>query len=256
MAETLSALSVLVIDDNPVDYDTYERYLTRDPDQAYALTHAETGADGLARYADLRPDCILLDYQLPDDDGLDVLRAIGEHTPLRPLPVLMLTGQGSEAVAAAAIRLGAVDYLIKGLLTPVRLRYAVRWAVRRVRDERERLALQRALVQRVDTERLAAHGRWHALAERIAEPVLVVADDLVHYANAPARARLGTSRDLVGRSLLNLLPHAERPAVEAVWDAGGGETTHALADGSTVRHLAIPTDVNGADGFQIVWLDA
>ena len=254
--EPLSALSVLVVDDSQADYDTYERYLSRDPERLFAIARAETAAEGLERYDALRPDCVLLDYQLPDDDGLTVLREIGERTPLRPLPVLMLTGQGSESVAAAAIRHGAVDYLVKGLLTPVRLRHAVQWAVDRARAERERLALQRALVHRVDSERRAAHGRWHDLADGVAEPVFVVADDLVHYANDAARRRLDVTRELVGRSLLNLIPHAERPKVEAVWDAGGGETVHALADGGTVRHVAHATDVSGQPGLQIVWHDA
>lgn len=57
-------------------------------------------------------DIILLDYRLPDGNGLDALVEINNRH--YKVPVIMVTGQGNERVAARAMQLGAVDYLIKG----------------------------------------------------------------------------------------------------------------------------------------------
>ena len=240
------ALSVLVIDDNAADADVVERYLTRDPDRSYALSHAETAGDGLDRVEAEAPDCVVLDYNLPDDDGLSVLAALGERTDVRPLPVVFTTGQGTENVAADAIRRGAADYLVKGLITPVRLRLAVRWAVERHRSAREALALQRQFVARVEAGRAEVQDRWFALAEHLSDGVLVLGrGGRVHFANPAARALLGA--DPEGTDYLDAVAADDRARVEAAWASGGpSETEHALADGRRVRHVAIPGDGSGA----------
>jgi len=56
-------------------------------------------------------DIILLDYKLPDGTGLDVLQQMNQ-SKIR-VPVIMITGQGTELVAAQAIQYGAVDYILK-----------------------------------------------------------------------------------------------------------------------------------------------
>lgn len=57
-------------------------------------------------------DIILLDYRMPDGNGLDALVEINNRN--YKVPVIMITGQGNERVAVRAMQLGAVDYLIKG----------------------------------------------------------------------------------------------------------------------------------------------
>jgi YesN/AraC family two-component response regulator len=74
---------------------------------------ATTGAEALASVRRDRVDLVMLDQRLPDRTGLDVLI---ELRALRPtLPVVMLTGYGSEWVCAEAFKLGATDYLQKPL---------------------------------------------------------------------------------------------------------------------------------------------
>jgi DNA-binding NtrC family response regulator len=72
---------------------------------------AGSGAEALTAIASVQPDVVLLDLQLPDTSGLDVLKAIRERQPA--CDIIMLTGHGTIDTAIEAIRLGAFDYLSK-----------------------------------------------------------------------------------------------------------------------------------------------
>ena len=79
--------------------------------KAYEVRSATTGADALARVCHESVDLVVLDHRLPDRTGLEVLT---ELRSIRPnLPVVMLTGYGSEWICAAAFKLGVADYLQK-----------------------------------------------------------------------------------------------------------------------------------------------
>ena len=69
------------------------------------------GEDALAACAKAEPDVVLLDLQLPDMSGLEVLKALRERQPRRE--VIMLTGHGSIDTAIESIRIGAFDYVSK-----------------------------------------------------------------------------------------------------------------------------------------------
>jgi two-component system KDP operon response regulator KdpE len=76
----------------------------------YTLLEADTGREGIARAAQLQPDCVILDLGLPDMDGLDVLRQIRSWSPV---PVIVLTARGQEQEKIALLDAGADDYLTK-----------------------------------------------------------------------------------------------------------------------------------------------
>ncbi|MFL6198146.1 MAG: response regulator [Thermoanaerobaculia bacterium] len=131
-------LRILIVDDSPEDRELYRRLLGQDPAQEYELLEAELGEQGLEMALREHPDCLLLDYRLPDMDGLEFLDRL-----LRGgmLPVIVLTGQGSEAVAVQAMKGGAQDYLLKGAISRQELRRAVHNAV-------EKVALRRKVEER------------------------------------------------------------------------------------------------------------
>jgi DNA-binding NtrC family response regulator len=83
------------------------------PAPAHRVEIAHTGAEGLQRVADVRPDVILLDLRLPDQSGLDVLRQLREIDAR--IPVVLVTVVRSADAAIEAMRQGAYDYLLKPL---------------------------------------------------------------------------------------------------------------------------------------------
>ena len=79
--------------------------------QGYRVTSARTGQEGLRKLDEEHPDLLLLDLELPDMSGMDILKAVRERHG--DVPVVMMTAYGSESIAVDAFRLGAKDYLIK-----------------------------------------------------------------------------------------------------------------------------------------------
>lgn len=94
---------------------------------------------------------VLLDYLLPDEDGLSLLAAVhAMPDEWRPV-VIMLTGAGSEQVAVEAMKLGAKDYMVKTALNLPTLRRAILGALERRRLE-EKLAESTAQLRRHHTQ--------------------------------------------------------------------------------------------------------
>lgn len=120
---------ILLIDDDDVDRMTVRRALAVS-DLSYELVEAADGATGLARARATAFDCVLLDYRLPDVDAFDLLRDL-----LSPdggqQPVMMLTGEVDPEAAVRLMRMGALDHLAKGELSPSGLARAIRYAAAR-----------------------------------------------------------------------------------------------------------------------------
>lgn len=115
-----SQVKLLIVDDNPDDRFVFKRLLKQVNGVQWSILESETGADGLELCEKENPDCILLDYILPDIDGLEFLLQLKNRSI--SVPVIMLTGQGDETIAVLAMKEGARDYLVKDVLTPASLK--------------------------------------------------------------------------------------------------------------------------------------
>jgi two-component system, cell cycle sensor histidine kinase and response regulator CckA len=146
--------TVLLIDDSSEDREYYRRYLLQDEEYEYTILEAKLGQTGLEQWQYSRPDAVILDYRLPDLDGLEVLTTFQDQTHCSFLPVVMVTGQGDEAIAVQAMKAGAQDYLVKEQLTPAGLRLAVNAAI-------ETVALRTQLQQSLEREQLVAQISQH-----------------------------------------------------------------------------------------------
>ncbi len=142
---------ILIVDDSAEDREVYRRCIVQDAAMPYTFLEASLGEQGLALCRMEKPDCILLDYNLPDLDGLEFIGRLRLQDGDATTPVVMLTGQGNEAVAVEALKKGAQDYLVKKL-TGNDLRHVVHAAIDRValsiqvethRKEAQRLAEER-----------------------------------------------------------------------------------------------------------------
>ena len=105
---------ILLVDDNEHDRMLYRRLLRKQAEQqVFDIYEAESGEEARAQFLAQRPDCILLDYNLPDTDGLELLGELKRLAPADSLCVVMITGGGSESLAVKVLNGGALDYLVK-----------------------------------------------------------------------------------------------------------------------------------------------
>jgi DNA-binding NarL/FixJ family response regulator len=118
--EVTSVIQVLVADDNAVIRLGLESLLSAYEDLQIVGT-AVNGADALARARELQPDVVLLDVRMPGRDGLSVL---AELTTVSR--ILMLTHSTEGDIISAALRSGAIGYLVHGSFTADELAAAVR----------------------------------------------------------------------------------------------------------------------------------
>ena len=181
-----TSLKILIVDDDDVDRLALRRALKSAAIQA-EITEADGADAALAALAAGSFDCMILDYQLPGTDGLQVLHAIrgsGVRTP-----VIMLTGQGDEQTAVELMKAGAADYMGKGQLTPERLSRSIRHALALYRSEEAR----RQLLAREKAAREDAQAANHAKDEFLAT--------LSHELRTPLNAILGWVRLMNSGSL-------------------------------------------------------
>ena len=121
----IEPLRILIVDDSFEDRATYKRLLVRESDADYLFFEVETVEQALASIHQDLPDCILLDYQLPDRDGLELLTDLANEYRDKTPAVVMLTGEGNEQVAVQAMKDGAQDYLVKTEISGESLRQAI-----------------------------------------------------------------------------------------------------------------------------------
>jgi two-component sensor histidine kinase len=144
-------ISVLYIDDDAGIARLVERYLGR---QGYRVATAANGAAGLARLEGGGFDVVALDHFMPGEDGLELLRRLNQLPD--PPPAIYVTASDEGRIAVAALKQGAVDYVIKdvqGAFLDL-LDQAIRQAVEQARIKREKEAAERELLESRD--RLAA----------------------------------------------------------------------------------------------------
>ncbi len=227
-------ISLLLVDDDAIDRQAVRRAL-RTSDLQVTIREVDDRDGALAALAAGTFDVILLDYQLPGADGLEVLqqlRAAGERTP-----VIMLTGQSDAQIAAALMKAGASDYLAKSQLSPEVLASSLRSAMRIKRAEAQ---TARAEAQRREAEIALRHSE-HLLAttlRSIGDAVIATdAEGAITFMNPLAERLTGWSdAAAVGNPLDMVLP---------MIDGGTSERLPSLAD-HVLRSGAVIESVDGA----------
>ena len=124
-------LTILLVDDNMADRALYRHFLSNIG--TYTFLEVATGEEGLHLCQTVQPDCLILDFYLPDMDGFEFLGALQGETVSLPYPVVILTGQGSEQLAVQSMHRGVQDYVVKDDLSADILRRVIANAVDKFR---------------------------------------------------------------------------------------------------------------------------
>ncbi len=220
---------LLIIEDDEVDRRRYIKLLHKQDLFDCELLLASEGAAGLALLRADMPDCVLLDYSLPDMTGLEFLAEAAQDGEL-PCAVVLVTGHGNEMIAVEAMKRGVRDYLVKDQVSETKLLQAVTAAV-----------AQRALHLRLSHSLTAlknSHEKLEAevATRKLAEQALRLAKDLAeqgsraksrfvamvsHELRTPLHCMLGSAELL---TLEGTLSQPQTHRVDALKQAG----THLL----------------------------
>ena len=128
-------ITILIIEDNPVDARLIKEVLAEGNGGAYNLKYADSLSDGLKKISEEDFDIVLLDLSLPDSAGLETITSISEKN--KDIPLIILTGTDNLDVAIGALGIGAQDYLVKGQFDGASLSRSIMYAIERKKIEVE-----------------------------------------------------------------------------------------------------------------------
>ena len=144
-------LSVLLVEDDRADAMLVEE-LIADAAADISCAWAQSMADAERELMLTKPDCVLLDLNLPDASGITALQRIRDRAP--SIPIVVLTGLNDEHFGMSAVASGAQDYLVKGRVEPEMLRRAVLYAIERKRAEQTAVELHASQLRAMENARL------------------------------------------------------------------------------------------------------
>jgi len=154
MSSTPITRLLLVVEDNPGDARLLREMVTGHGSLNTEFTHVESMSAAEAHLSERAVDVILLDLGLPDAQGLEAVRRA--HAAAPRVPLVVMTGEDDEVLAAQTLREGAQDYLVKGQIDARGLLRVLRYAIERKSTEEARKRSENELLQ---AQKLESVGR-------------------------------------------------------------------------------------------------
>jgi PAS domain S-box-containing protein len=140
--------SVLIAAAAPEDRAALRDALSRDPAARYVVIEAESGPRAIELCHARKPDCLILDHDLPDLSGLDALKKLVAEKEATDCAVVLLVGAGDARLAVEAMKSGAHNCLEKGRAQGAELRRAVKQAIEKAEHLRRIVARERELIEK------------------------------------------------------------------------------------------------------------
>jgi diguanylate cyclase (GGDEF)-like protein len=247
-------LRVLLVEDRRSDAILVQEMLRSDERTAFACHHASTLREALAELDQGQFDCVLVDMNLPDSDGLGTLHCVQGASPATA--VIVLTGLDDSATAEAAVVAGAQDYLTKGRLDATLLASAIRHAVERKKIHAQLLEQERQAQSALDerTSALAAlaesETRYRSVLSALQEGVLLFDDGakVITFNESAQRILDMTPAQLLGcptSGLGRTFVGANGVRIRS----GGLPMDHALRSGKVERQVVCLTRLDGSTAW-------
>jgi DNA-binding NtrC family response regulator len=192
---------ILIVEDEDNARKGYEALLRR---WNFEVLGVASGEEALAKFQDFQPSVILLDVELPGMNGLDLLTHLAEE--IQRIPVIIITGRGSDERVVQAIEAGAYWYIEKPLKPPV-LRALLDRAFGKVRDQQAVAALTR------DLRSAGKLGVLVGTSPAMQDVMRQVEMAAPSTASVLITGETGSGKEMVARSIHMLSPRAERPFV-------------------------------------------
>lgn len=189
---------ILLVEDNLGQARLVKNVLDKSSMQ-YFLTHVTSGEECLDLIKNANEfDIVLLDYSLPEMNGLMVLKTIKKVRP--DLPVVITTGHGSEDIAVQIMKEGAYDYVIKKEGFVERIPYVIKENLQRRFYEEEKAKLENQLKE--------SEERYRNLFETSLDGIIILNHEAKILSANPASCKItGYSRDEFANLDLNTLFH-------------------------------------------------
>jgi DNA-binding NtrC family response regulator len=192
---------ILVVDDDPQILSGLEALL----DEEWEVRVASTGKEALTTFADFSPDVVLLDVQLPDFSGIDLLHQFKMYS--ETAAVIMMSGVGSLDRVVESMKLGAETFLQKPFDHDT-LTLTLQQVSRIVATQHELMAFRRGEAKDADADRLPGTS----------PPIVHLNDILAQIARAPSPVLIegesGTGKGVMARLIHNRSPRARAPFVD------------------------------------------
>ncbi|MDX2128555.1 MAG: hybrid sensor histidine kinase/response regulator [Chloroherpetonaceae bacterium] len=188
---------ILLLIDNQSELSRFSEFLRSIKTIQYELIEESSAENALSSLSELKPDCIVIDYELKEMTGLEFLDRLTNSSGKSDYAVVMIANERDEWVSVQALKLGAQDYLIKENIAPAYFSHAVEAAIEKVKTEKE---LER---QRIDLAKKNQELRAFAAASAysLRTPIKIIKSGTIML------------RDLQG------LPSEAIDVLQAIWES-------------------------------------
>ncbi|NML98711.1 sigma-54-dependent Fis family transcriptional regulator [Paraburkholderia sp. RP-4-7] len=216
----------LIVEDDPNSLSGLSAILAAD---GFSVDTATTIAEARAALTRFIPDVVLVDLNLPDGSGLDVLQHLPAHPPGGALPVIVMTGNATVESAIEGLRHGIWDYLLKPVNIP------------RLRSLLARIPRPYELTEEVQTLRASLRqlGRFGSLLGR-SGALQHVYDTIEHIAPTEAAVLIsgeaGTGKQIAARTLHGMSRRRKGPFVTFDCRSAGSAAAHRSLDSLLFGH--------------------